>query len=124
MTLSCPECRTRFRPKRVDQRYCSAKCNTSAGKRELVRCRRLYRCLYHWRLRARGYKNLAADLRFICQEIGSWIREDRLSQRLPPPPHDHMADRGHQRKQGTVWLDGTKPLRDVGDPVATDRRAA
>lgn len=94
--MKCPECRASFTPRRSDQAYCSARCNKAAATRELARARRIYRALYHWRLKRRA-PTMAANLRFICNEIAAWIREDRESQRLPPPPHDHMADRGHQR---------------------------
>lgn len=95
--MNCPECRVYFEARRSDQAYCSTRCNKLAENRELKRSRRLYRALYHWRLHRKG-EGLAANLRFICNEISSWIREDREAQRKPPPPHDHMADRGHQRK--------------------------
>lgn len=94
--MQCPECRVLFEPRRRDQAYCSAICNKRAADRELSRARRLYRALYHWRLK-REDEGIGANLRFICNEIASWIREDREMQRLPPPPHDHEADRGHQR---------------------------
>jgi hypothetical protein len=94
--MNCPECRAWFEPRRSDQAYCSAKCNKEGANRELARARRVYRALYHWRLHRKG-PNVAANLRFICNEIASWHREDKERQRKPPPPHDHMADRGHQR---------------------------
>lgn len=107
--MNCPECRTWFEPKRSDQAYCSAACNKAAANRELARARRLYRALYHWRLAPRragkgGPAGVAANLRFICNEVSAWIREDREAQRKPPPPHDHMADRGHQRERQAVRL--------------------
>lgn len=104
--MNCPECRRAFTPRRSDQGYCSAACNRQAGARELARARRIYRALYHWRLWIAGVGrvNPAANLRFICGEIGAWIREDREHQRRPPPPHDHMADRGHQRARPAVQL--------------------
>lgn len=95
--MQCPECRRSFIPRRSDQGYCSASCNKTAAARELARARRVYRALYHWRLRRTG-PGIAASLRFICNEIASWIREDREMQRKPPPPHDHQSDRGHQRQ--------------------------
>lgn len=91
---SCPECRSWFTPKRRDQAFCSTRCNKKAADRELVRGRRVYRALYHWRLQRRSF---GQNMAFVCREIASWIREDRQAQRLPPPPHDHQADRGHQR---------------------------
>jgi hypothetical protein len=94
--MDCPECRAQFEPRRRDQAYCSAACNKRGADRELARARRLYRALYHWRL-TREDEGIGANLRFICSEISSWIREDREAQRKPPPPHDHLADRGHQR---------------------------
>lgn len=94
--LNCPECRAGFDPKRSDQAYCSTRCNKAGAARELNRARRVYRALYHWRLTRRG-EGIAANLRFICNEISAWIREDRESQRLPPPAHVHTHDRGHQR---------------------------
>ena len=101
--MNCPECRTWFEPRRSDQAYCSTRCNSVAQARELKRARRLYRALYHWRLNRKG-EGIAANLRFICNEIAAWIREDREAQRLPPPPHDHMADRGHQRPARPIKL--------------------
>lgn len=95
--MQCPECRRSFVPRRSDQAYCSASCNKAAAARELARARRVYRALYHWRLKRTG-PGIAANLRFICNEIASWIREDREMQRKPPPPHDHQSDRGHQRQ--------------------------
>ncbi|MBP6876534.1 MAG: hypothetical protein KBC34_00810 [Phenylobacterium sp.] len=95
--MQCPECRRTFTARRSDQAYCSASCNKAAASRELARARRVYRALYHWRLKRKG-PAIAANLRFICNEIASWIREDREMQRKPPPPHDHQADRGHQRQ--------------------------
>lgn len=96
--MNCPECRAYFLPRRSDQAYCSAKCNKDAAARELTRARRVYRALYHWRMKRSG-PNVADNLRFICNEVASWIREDRERQRKPPPPHDHSADRGHQRQR-------------------------
>ena len=95
--MQCPECRRSFIPRRSDQGYCSASCNKAGAARELARARRVYRALYHWRLKRTG-PGIAANLRFICNEIASWIREDREMQRKPPPPHDHQSDRGHQRQ--------------------------
>jgi hypothetical protein len=43
-------------------------------------------------------------MRFVCREIASWIREDRDRQRLPPPPHNHDLDRGHERAAPAVKL--------------------
>ncbi len=101
--MNCPECRAWFEPRRSDQRYCSAKCNKAAADRELVRARRVYRALYHWRLDRKG-EGIGANLRFVCSEIASWIREDRERQRQPPPPHDHANDRGHQRERKPIML--------------------
>lgn len=97
--LNCPECRAYFEPKRSDQFYCCAKCNKAGEARALQRARRIYRALYHLRLwiAGKGRVNVAANWRFICREVASWIREDRERQRLPPPPHNHDADRGHER---------------------------
>lgn len=103
--LSCPECRIRFVPRRVDQGYCSAACNRDASGRELTRARRLYRALYWWRY---SRTTSGPDLLFICREIASWVKEDREHQRKPPPRHDHMADRGHQRRPREVRLMGRK----------------
>ncbi len=96
--MNCPECRAWFEPRRTDQGFCSVKCNQAANARELRRARRVYRALYHWRLNRRG-EGIAANLRFICNEVAAWIREDREHQRQPPPPHDHANDRGHQRQR-------------------------
>lgn len=98
----CPECRQVYTPRRIDQSYCSTRCNDAASKRELARARRIYRALYWWRLDRK--RDVAANLRFVCQEIASWIKEDREAQRLPPPRHDHMQDRGHQRAKGMTAL--------------------
>jgi len=92
--MICPECRAWFEPRRSDQAYCSAACNKSAATRELTRGRRIYRAIYHWRLEHRGF---GANMRFVCREVASWIREDRERQRQPPPPHNHESDRGHER---------------------------
>lgn len=99
---SCPECRTAFRARRADQAYCSSRCNDAAGRRELARARRVYRALYHFRLWPRI--NAGANFRFICREVSAWIREDREMQRLPPPPHDHDSNRGHERPSRKVGL--------------------
>lgn len=93
--MNCPECRAHFEPRRRDQAYCSAACNKKGETRELRRARRVYRALYHWRLNRAG--GFGPGMAFLCREVASWIREDREAQRLPPPPHDHTADRGHQR---------------------------
>lgn len=104
--VRCPECRVGFQPRRRDQAYCCKACNKASADRALYRALRLYRALYHWRLwwAGKGRINVAANLKFICGEIASWIREDRDAQRLPPPPHDHDADRGHQRPRRPVRL--------------------
>lgn len=99
--MQCPECRTNFEKRRADQAYCSAACNRTGGARELARARRVYRALYHWRLEHRGF---GENMRYVCREIASWIREDRERQRLPPPKHDHQADRGHERAPQGVRL--------------------
>lgn len=101
--MNCPECRAYFEPRRHDQAYCSAECNRAAGAREIARARRVYRALYHWRLHRKG-AGIADNLRFICNEVAAWIREDREMQRKPPPPHDHKADRGHQRRPAAVRI--------------------
>jgi hypothetical protein len=92
--LACPWCAASFRPARSDQSYCGAACNKAAATLELRRARRIYRALYHWRLEHRTF---GQNMAFVCREVASWIREDREAQRKPPPPHDHSADRGHQR---------------------------
>lgn len=92
--MNCPECRAWFEPRRSDQAYCSTACNKSAMTREAARARRVYRALYHWRLEHKGF---GANMRFVCREVASWIREDRERQRKPPPPHNHDSDRGHER---------------------------
>ncbi len=92
----CPWCRTPFKVRRHDQVFCSKTCNAEARKLELKRAVAVYRALYWWRL---CRKTGAADLLFVCREIASWILEDRLSQRLPPPRHNHQLDRGHQRRK-------------------------
>lgn len=99
--MNCPECRAYFEPKRSDQAFCSARCNKSAATRELTRARRVYRALYHWRLSRTAF---GPNMRFVCREIASWIREDRDRQRLPPPPHNHDLDRGHERAAPAVKL--------------------
>lgn len=113
-THQCPNCRTWFTPRRSDQFFCKTSCNKEAADRELVRARRLYRALYHFRLwvSGKGRLNVAANFKFICGEVDSWIREDRASQRPPPPPHVHDLDRGHQRKPRPVRL--VKPGRRIG----------
>ncbi len=108
--MDCPECRAWFEPRRSDQAYCSARCNKAGATRELARARRLYRALYHWRLNRKG-EGIAANLRFICNEISSWIREDREMQRKPPPPHDHDLDRGHQRERRPTVIASPKKRR-------------
>lgn len=100
--LTCPECRAWFKPKRFDQAYCSAACNKSAMSRELARARRIYRAVYHWRLNCRKGGGWGA-MTWVCREVASWIREDVAAQRLPPPPHNTDANRGHERvKQGVA----------------------
>lgn len=97
----CPSCSAMFTPRRIDQGYCSVGCSKRGDALELRRARRVYRALYHWR-----YKRVTAGrlLVFICREIRSWIEEDRQCQRPPPPMHDLMADRGHQREPKGVGL--------------------
>lgn len=99
--MNCPECRAYFEPKRSDQAYCSAPCNKKGAGRELARARRIYRALYHLRLE---HDKFGPNWRFITREVASWIREDRERQRLPPPPHDHESDRGHEREPQGVKL--------------------
>jgi hypothetical protein len=99
--LACPMCRTWFEPRRSDQAYCSARCNKLGAILEGRRSRRVYRALYHWRL---GHQTFGANMRFVCREIAAWIREDRAAQRLPPPPHNHDSDRGHERTPQAVKL--------------------
>lgn len=103
---NCAECRTWFTPHRRDQVYCSTACGKKAEAIELRRARRLYRAAYHWRLwiSGEGRVDVARNFRFLCAEIGSWIREDRKAQRMPPPLHDHDSDRGHQRARQEVKL--------------------
>lgn len=98
---SCPMCRGMFTAKRIDQGYCSVKCSKAGDAIELRRARRLYRALYWWRYKR---ANAGQLLVFICREIRSWIEEDRLCQRMPPPQHDLMQDRGHQRVARGVGL--------------------
>jgi hypothetical protein len=105
--MNCPECRNSFEPRRRDQVFCSTLCNKRSEDRALARCRRLYRALYHFRLWPRV--NVAANFRFICREVSSWIREDREAQRLPPPPHDHDSNRGHERPPRKVRLRPSRP---------------
>jgi hypothetical protein len=92
--MNCPECRAWFEHRRSDQAYCSTKCNKAGEVRESRRARRIYRAVYHWRL---GHTTFGENMRFVCREVAAWIKEDREAQRLPPPPHNHDADRGHQR---------------------------
>lgn len=101
--VNCPECRKAFTRHRRDQAFCSAACNKAAEVRELRRVRRLYRALYHWRLN-RYSGGWGLNMRFVCREIAAWIREDRDHQRPPPPPHNHDADRGHERPAKPVSL--------------------
>lgn len=99
--MQCPECRSNFEPHRYDQRFCSSACSKKADARELVRGRRVYRALYHWRLEHRTF---GQNMRFVCREVAAWIREDREMQRLAPPPHNHDSDRGHERAPQLVKL--------------------
>lgn len=96
--MNCPECRQPFTRKRSDQGFCSVACGRAEDKRALKRARAVYRALYHWRLK-RSHPLAADDLRFVCREIAAWHEEDRQAQRLPPPRHNHGADRGHQRRE-------------------------
>jgi len=105
--MNCPECRTYFQPRRSDQAYCSAACNKAAATRELARARRVYRALYHWRMHRKA-EGIGANMKFICAEVASWIREDREMQRKPPPPHAHDTDRGHQRERQAPQLAAPK----------------
>lgn len=100
--LSCPWCRSWFVPRRSDQAFCSTACNKKANDLALKRGLRVYRALYWWRLDRKG--GFGANMRFVCREIASWIREDREAQRRPPPPHDHTRDRGHEREKQGVKL--------------------
>ncbi len=103
--MNCPECRTVFEPRRSDQAFCSARCNQVATTRETTRARRIYRALYWWRYDRKG--GFGQNMRFVCREVATWIREDREAQRLPPPAHNHDADRGHERPRK---LPALKPM--------------
>lgn len=92
--MNCPWCRKWFEPRRSDQFYCCTACNKAGETLESRRGRRIYRAVYHWRL---GHSTFGENMRFVCREVAAWIREDRDAQRLPPPPHNHQADRGHER---------------------------
>lgn len=104
---ACCNCRVRFLPRRFDQEYCSTACNDEAGKRELRRARRVYRVLMRI-FGKRKYEGRGADFTFLYREVRSWIEEDRDAQRLPPPKHDHTADRGHQREARPVSVSSRK----------------
>lgn len=99
--MQCPMCRAYFEPRRSDQGYCSAACNKKGSNLALKRALRIYNALYHWRLE---HKTFGANMRFVCREVASWIREDRDMQRLPPPPHNHDSNRGHERAPRKVVL--------------------
>lgn len=99
--LACPTCRKRFTPTRSDQAYCSTRCNALGVKLEQRRARRIYRAIYHMRLE---HDTFGPNWRFITREVAAWIREDREMQRLPPPKHNHDADRGHERAPQAVKL--------------------
>jgi len=99
--LNCAWCRAWFEPKRSDQAYCSTACNKHGANQEGARARRIYRALYHWRL---GHTTFGENMKFVCREVSAWIREDRQMQRPPPPPHNHQADRGHQRAPQALKL--------------------
>lgn len=96
--MKCPECGRPFVKGREGQAWCSAACNRKAGDRELKRARVLYRALYWWRYK-RNDPDTSWNLSFICREIRSWIDEDKLAGRPPPPRHRHDADRGHLRRR-------------------------
>lgn len=99
--IQCRWCTAEFRPHRSDQAFCSAACNKNSEVLEGRRARRIYRAVYHWRL---GHATFGDNMRFVCREVSAWIREDREMQRLPPPEHNHDADRGHERKPKPVSL--------------------
>ena len=90
----CPECGTAFTPRRSDQGFCGATCNSAFEARALKRSRALYKALYHWRA---SRKDAKEDLRFICRSISAWVEEDRAAGRGKPPRHDHGRDRGFER---------------------------
>lgn len=105
--MKCPECKQPFEARQREQTFCSKRCNTIAGNREMKRARALYRALYWWRYgrlaRSARYGRpdrlaIAADLWFICREIKAWVLEDEREGRPPPPKHRHDTDRGHQAR--------------------------
>lgn len=94
--MNCPECRKDFKPRRVDQKFCSSPCNTASETRAMKRARVLYRALYWWRY---DRKRSARDaLRFICREIRDWIEEDADAGRPPPPRYSAGTPQGHEKK--------------------------
>jgi hypothetical protein len=101
--MKCAYCGTAFVPLRFDQTVCNKACSTNYKNLEMLRAKRLYRALYHWRYGrlSRGKRlsgpMVAANLWFICREIAAWVREDESLGRPPPPQHDHGMNRGHQR---------------------------
>lgn len=111
-TRSCAWCRIGFTPRRHDQAYCNSDCTKKAETLELRRARRLYRALYRWRLE-RYSNGWGANMRFVCREIATWIREDREAQRPPPPPHNHDADRGHERPAKPIAIKAMPSRREV-----------
>jgi hypothetical protein len=89
---TCAECGVTFKPRRYDQDFCASKCGAVQANREMVRAKRLYRALYHWRM-SRDNKE---DFAFVCREIASWAEADKAAGRKRPPRHRHDHDRGHQ----------------------------
>lgn len=100
--MLCPECGKDYAPIRWDQGYCTVACGKLGANRELARARRVYRALYYRGFSPADLADAAAlgeDEAFLASEIASWHREDREQGRGPPPPHNHIFERGHQRRR-------------------------
>ncbi len=83
---TCRNCGTPYDPIRVDQVYCSSRCNQAATNRDMLRGRMIYAYAYNWR-KARGVGK-KEDFAALCRELDRMIREDREAGRLGPKGFD------------------------------------
>lgn len=89
-TRHCHNCGEPYQPRRVDQNYCGRPCLVEAQNRELLRAKKLYRELYHWR-KARGSGRMGKLLGDVSRVMDEFIAEDRRRGRPAPPLPERIA---------------------------------